>query len=187
MFDVDGTVVHRAEWERSGRTTGEPTDEWTVVTGTRCCELCHRHNEQCMINLTAIEKWKTEVARGKTYSHNPKNTNCFRCKMKKKRCDLPTTEGLKTEDVPGTPSATPRKGNAKVEVEEVEVEMSLQPSTMPPEISELDFWRAALKLLELIDGRLVAIEELDEAGAHMTNEVLLQIESMLTEDEEWVD
>ena len=85
----------------------EPGEEWTLIGGDGRCAACLRDDTRCLINLAAVEKWRDEVKEGKRFHRNPSGTNCKRCTLKKKKCELPATEKLRRALVAGSP-AKPR-------------------------------------------------------------------------------
>jgi len=121
-------------------------ERWRYVEEERRCELCVRDDEGCRINHTAIEKWRRDMASGKTFRKNPPETGCVRCAEKKKGCNLPATEEMRRKKVEVERG---RRGGKRKRDEEV---------LMGGRMREEEFLREALRLLESIDGRLKRME-----------------------------
>lgn len=159
----DGTEI--------GNRNGTSDDGWVYVEGQRRCEACVRDGVHCRIDLEAIEIWRLDVKNGKIFTRNPAHTNCRRCTEKKTNCILPDTEYMRRMKV-GTPAkgmtkrnevGQPRPGKRKRD--EVQPRPCKRIARMPPVMTEEDFWRAALRLLGSIDGRLKSIQALYQAEA----------------------
>lgn len=76
---------------------------WKEFKEDERCELCIRDNAECLVNAAALERWREEWLKGKSFTRNPPATNCHRCGDKKKKCDLPATKEMRRKGGGGAP------------------------------------------------------------------------------------
>ena len=114
-----------------GRPSGDPsqvevtTGDWTIVGGAGRCARCIKDNARCVLNLRAIEGWKKDFRAGKRSKQHPPGTNCLRCTGKRKSCELPATEEMRTGKRydSGDGSSTSSAGSSKKRKRQAYVEL----------------------------------------------------------------
>jgi hypothetical protein len=57
---------------------------WEIVGGSARCPSCVKDDAKCLINTTAIGKWREELEQGVIRRRHPPHTSCKRCLEKKK-------------------------------------------------------------------------------------------------------
>jgi len=68
---------------------------YTKVDNDGRCASCKVVNVVCQINLVNIDRWRDELDEETATGRTPTGVNCWRCKVKKKKCELPATAELR--------------------------------------------------------------------------------------------
>ena len=150
-----------------GPSTTERSDGgWEIVGGDARCPSCIKDGAKCLINTTAIDKWRKEQEKGVVRKRHPPHTSCKRCLEKKKGCDLPATRELREAQKNTVPEVAPsivttasRASSGRKRFREMEVEMPVplrvkRRRQASPESAEGEFRKELLFVLRSIDGRL---------------------------------
>ena len=75
---------------------GYEEDRWEEVSGDDRCRTCVRDDTVCVVNTTAIRRWREAVEAGKATARAPTGTSCKRCNTALKRpCHFPGTADLR--------------------------------------------------------------------------------------------
>ena len=82
------------EEELEGEKLPQAPKGYVKVDNKGRCALCQKDGTICEINLPRIEQCREDLESGKA-TRLPVGLNCWRCKHKKKKCELPAVELLR--------------------------------------------------------------------------------------------
>lgn len=67
---------------------------WTALEGDERCAACiGKGSGPCRVEMDVVQKWKEDLAAGKTFKRAPTGTVCEGCRGKKQSCFLPQVKG----------------------------------------------------------------------------------------------
>ena len=175
-FPMDeGEVIVVTKREKGGRKMQVPRapEGYSKVEGSGRCSACVKEGESCEVDAEVLERLLGEAVEGKVLRSTPAGAVCWRCKQKKRRCELPAAQALVGKGktpvklkvppkgstrtaVPRAESTTPSAASGSKRKREVLVGVELPPKKRTKVAAEAvdDVQQAMLALLRRLDGRL---------------------------------
>ena len=88
---------------------------YTIVEGKGRCAACVRDGEPCQVNAEVLARCYEDAKAGKILKATPAGAVCWRCKLKRKKCELPAAQALVKGKAVAKAAPSPRVSSRRAE------------------------------------------------------------------------